>query len=642
MRRKLFSIEYKKYLTNKSDELVAIVFSVVGLLGLILTLLGGRSFVKETIIVAFSSILYLALSRHKKEKTQSTDHSITAFALAFLGVLGMGVLVYLYSSFDVTLGAVIIALSGVILMIQICLMDSARFLAHRALILGEIFFISLVLRLLPTLTNPGFPGIDPWVLSESSAKISETGYVRSYFAYAIFPIYNILVSMASIVSSFDIRVATLLMIGFTESLSVFFVYIIAKCVWGHSSGLIASLFYALTPSSIFWGAYPIPMSIGITFVIFLTSLLLQSAESDSALPYRSLACLLVIVIVLTHTIASVIMIVILVVMALSVYLLEIKYGLSPFQGMLLKRIPKFNVIAILAFSSTLAYWTYVAYSFFSSTVITLASVLSLYYPKESIIQSYVVPTSFVKVFFDDLGPTTLYTLAMVSLFLVLSRREAKSAFFILAITGTLYGISVLLPLLGIVSAGTILPERWEPFLFAFLVCLSARALQYIGSRFSIRTAAAVFAIIGIMIVPSVVSYNPENLDRYFSPIFFLSSELVAADWAKGYLSFQDIASDVRYSVALGREARDFANYIISGNVTYVVKSLPNTILLVSNHSFQGGRIICSYERETLGWTGATFKLPYNIDSFLDNPYYNRFFSNSIVNSYGMVTQKEAR
>lgn len=624
----------KRRVVSEPDRLLATLFAGIGFSVLVLTLLGGKSFVIQASIVAFPSILYLGLSKRRKELKQLTNFPIVFLAPAFLGVLGTGVLAYLYSLFDVTLGVVIIALSGVILMIQICLMGSARSIAHRALILGEIFFISLALRLLPSLSNPGFPGSDPWSLSTTSVKILETGRIMPFFTYGEFPIYNILISMGSIVGSFDVRVATILMVGFAESLSVFFVYLMAKWVWGHSTGLIASFFYALTPSSIFWGAYPIPMSIGITFFIFLTGLLLQSAKSDSALPYHSLGCLLVVTIVLTHTITSAIMIVILVTMSLSTYLLKIRYRLSSLQDMLLRGVPKFNVIAILAFLSTLAYWVYVATGFFSQTSVTLASILGVYYPKEFTIQAYVVPVSLIKMFFEDLGLITLYSLAVVGLFLAFSRGETKRAFIILTITGTFYGVSVLLPFLGIIYGQTILTERWEPFLFAFLVCLSARALQYIRSCFSIRTAVAVFAIIGVLIIPSVVSYNPENLGRYFSPIFFLSSELNVAEWAEGHVSSRDIASDLRYSVVLGKGTKDFGHQIISGDITQVVTSLPNTDLLVSKYSFQGGRIVVPIERKTFGWGGVTLELPYNLDSFLDSPYYNRFLSNGVVTFYG--------
>jgi len=625
---------FKRHLISEPDRLIAAVFAMIGLSGLTLTLLGGRSFVIQASIIAFASILYLVLSQRKKEKTQPTSFPAIALAPVFLGVFGMGVLAYLYLPFNVTLGLAIISFSGTLILVQICIMDPVRIFGHKALILAETFLLSLFLRLLPSLSNPGFPGIDPWGLSATSVEILKMGRAMPHSTYGDFPIYNILVSVGSIMTSIDARTSTLLMIGFAQAFSIFFVYLVAKAVWNYNVGLIASLFYALTPSSIFWGAYPIPMSIGITLTIFLTGLLLQSAKSGSSLPYRSLACLLVITVVLTHTITSVIIIVILVAMALSTYLLKLTYKPLSSQDILLRSTPKFNVIAILAFFSTLAYWVYVATGFFSTTAVSLASILGVYYPKDFIIPSYVVPVSLIKLFFDDLGLITFYSFAVVGLFLVFSRGETKSAFFILAMTGVLYGVSVLLPFLGIVSGSSILLERWEPFLFAFLVCLSARALQYIRSRFSIRTAVAVFVIVGVLMIPSVVSYNPENLDRYFSPTFFLSSEISAAEWTKGCLSSQDIASDARYSVVLGREAKDFGHQIISGNITQVVKSLPNTVLLVSTYSFRGGRIIYSYERETLGWGGATLKLPYDIDSFLDNPYYNRLFSNGIVNSYG--------
>jgi len=286
--------------------------------------------------------------------------------------------------------------------------------------------------------------------------------------------------------------------------------------------------------------------------------------------------------------------------------------------------------------STLTYWIYVATDFFSTSAFTLSSILGVYHPEEFIIEAYVVPVSLIQVFFEDLGLITLYFLALVGLFLALSKGEAKNAFIILTVTGAIYGVSVILPLTGIMSRGTILAARWEPFLFAFLVCLSARALQYLRALFSVRAAIALFAIIGVLMIPSVISYSPQNLDRNFSPIYWLSSELTAADWAKGHLSSQEIASDSRYSVVLGLEAKDFGHMIISGNVTHVAESLPNTALLVSTYSFQGGRIIIerARDRKTFGWDGVALKLPYNLDSFVDSPYYNRFFSNGVVNSYG--------
>ena len=629
------SHSFKKHLISEPDRLIATLFTGIGLLGLTLTLLGERSFVIQASMIAFPSIFYLALSKQKKEGSQQARFPAMILVPAFLGILLIGMLVYLYSLSEFTLGLSIISLSGVIILIQICLMGSALLFRQKSLVLLEIFLLSLSLRLIPSFSNPGFPGIDPWVLVTSSNQILEMGHILPYFTYADFPIYNLLVSVGSLVTFADVRTTTLLLVGFIEAFSIFFVYIIAKAVWNSSTGLLASLFFALTPSSIFWGAYPIPMSIGITQAIFLTSLLFQNVKSNhSKRAYRSLACLIVAVTVLTHTITSTIIILVLVAMTLSTYLLKYRDKLWSSSDMLMRNIPNFNVITVLALLSTLAYWVYVATSFFSTTVITFASILGVYYPKEFIPESYVLPVSLIDLFFNDLGLIALYSLAMVGLFLALSREGAKSAFILLIITGALYGVSVLLPLVGIVSGGVILVERWEPFLFAFLVCLSASALQYIKSRFSIRTAVVIFAIIGVLMVPSVISYSPENLDRYFSPIFFLSSELAAADWAKGHLSSQDIASDARYSVVHGKGTKDFGHQIISNNITQVVSSLPNTVLLVSAHSFQGGRIIYSYERETFGWGGATLKLPYDINSFLNNPYYNRFFSNGIVNSYG--------
>ena len=620
----------KQSFTERPDMLIAFVAAVIGLVGLTLTLIGKGSFIIQASIIAFPSLLYLILSRHKKGgDIPKVDFPVMSLFPVFLGIMCVGVLLHLYVPSNAMLGISIISFGGVIILVQIHLMG----FKHKTLVIAETFLLTLLLRLLPSLSNPGLPGSDPWALSSTSMEILETGHVLPSSAYGNFPIYNILIGEGSIISSIDVRTSTLLMIGFAESFSIFFVYLIAKEVWDYRTGLIASLFYALTPSSIFWGSYPIPMSLGIPLFLLLTGLLFKSIGSDLALLYRSLACLVVVLIVLTHTITSVIAIAVLVGMSLSMYLTKIRSRLPSFKDMA-KGIPSFNVIALIALTCTLVYWIYVATGFFSGIAVTVSSILGVYYPKETFIQSYVVPSTLMKMFFDDLGMITLYSLAVVGSFLALAKRETKNALTILTITGVLYVISVIFPSIGIVPSGTILAERWEPFLFAFLVCLSARVLQFIRSSFSFQTVMIIFIVVGLLMIPSVVSYAPENTGRYFSPIYFLPSELDAASWATSHLSSKDLASDGRYSVVLGKGTKDFGHQIISGDIMNVVKAFPNTALLVSKYSFQGGRIIVHKERETFGWSGATLKLPYDLDSFLNDSYYNRFFSNGVVTLYG--------
>jgi len=622
---------FKRHLIDDPDKVIAAIFAVVGLSVLTLTLLGGKSFVIQASMVAFPSILYLVLSRGRKTIwTTSVSFSIQTLAPVFVGMLGIGTLIYLYS--DVMIGVAIISLSGITIMVQICSMGSAWTLGHRVLVLVETFIVSLALRLLPSFSNPGFIAGDPWSLSTTSIEILETGHMMPSFIYADFPIYNILISIGSTVSSLDVRVSTLLLIGFAQAFSMFFVYLVAKRVWGCGVGLVASFFYAVTPSSVLWGVNIIPMSLGITLTIFLVVLLVLGLGSNHTVSYRSLAVLLVAAIILTHSLTSAVMIMILIAMSVSTYLLSLWEKLKSFQHGL-KNNPKFNIMATLAFVFTLTYWTYVATMFFSTSAVTLFSILGVYYPKETFIQSYIVPVSLLKVLIEDISLISLYSLAVMGFFLVFSKGETKNAFLLLTITGAIFGVSVLLPFMGVISGSTMLAERWEVFLFAFLVCLSARALYYVQERLSIRTALILFIVVGALMIPSTVSYNPENLEKHSRPCYFLSSELFAVNWVKDHLTYQGVASDSRLMFALGAETKTFGHPIISGNITYVIESLPNSVLLVSAYSFRGGRIEVLVKRETFGWGGATLKLPFNIDSFLDNPYYNRYFSNGIVSSY---------
>jgi len=625
------SDSFKIHLIDDPDKVIAAIFAVVGLLVLTLTLLGGKSFVIQASVLAFPSIMYLALSRSRKTTwTTSATFPIATLTPAFFGMLGIGTLVYLY--YDATAGVATISLTGVFIMVQILLMGSAWTLSHRVLVLVETFIVSLALRLLPSFSNPGFIAGDPWVLSTTSIGILETGRMMPYFSYADFPIYNILISMGSMVSFLDVRVSTLLLIGFAQSFSLFFVYLIAKRVWDCGVGLVASFFYAVTPSSVLWGVIPIPMSLGITLTIFLAALLVLGPESNHAKSYRSLAVLLVATITLTHSLTSAVMVLILIAMAVSPYLLSLWKKLESSQHGL-KFSQKFNTIAALALVFTFTYWTYVATTIFSGSAVTLFSILGVYYPKETFIQSYIAPVSLLKVLIEDLSLILLYFLAAMGLFLVFSKGETKNAFLHLTITEAIFGVSVGLPFLGITSGSTMLSERWEAFLFAFLVCLSARTLYYVRGKLSVRTALILFVIVGALMIPSTALYNQENLEKHWRPSYFLSSELFAGKWVKDHLTYQDVASDSRLKFALGTETKNFGHQIISGNITYVIESLPNSVLLVSAYSFRGGRIEVPVEREVFGWGGANVKLPYNIDSFLDNPYYNRYFSNGIVSSY---------
>ena len=384
------------------------------------------------------------------------------------------------------------------------------------LILLKIIIVGITVRAGMYYEFPGIYGSDPWAHNAIVQSIFNSGYIPAEIifrpnSYLSLPIFHIEATAVQLVTSLTTYDSIFASIGFIEvALTAILIFLIGQRIVNLKTGLLAALVICISGSHITRGVSIIPMTLG--FCYFLVVLYLILREYKAPVLTKVLFIIFSILLILTHTIASVIML---------VSLIAIYAGMHIYNHLMTVDAPKINQYKVpIGYTSIiffavfmLAYWIYNYYmpglSFFEQLVYTFVSAMSTDTTLAGATAATPINISIFEFTLTKLGYSMLLGGGIIGACTWLSmkgRNEHKIA---------LIGVTVLLMIFiySFSSLGlrSILPARWYVFLYAPLSIIFAQGLVSVA-RIIRNSRAAVFTVVLIIAVLSFVmlTFTPAN------------------------------------------------------------------------------------------------------------------------------------
>ncbi len=188
----------------------------------------------------------------------------------------------------------------------------------QSLILLKIIALGIIFRAGIFFEFPSILGSDPWLHNMVIEQTISSGHIVDFLndamntvnSYSILPVFHIDTAITQIITSLSIPSSIFVSVGFFETLSCLFIFLIARKMLGIKAGLLSALVFCLCDFSIVWGTQIITMSLGIGFVAMLLYLMLVRGRTSIA--DVSVLLLISAALILTHTVAAFTMLVMLI------------------------------------------------------------------------------------------------------------------------------------------------------------------------------------------------------------------------------------------------------------------------------------------------------------------------------------------
>lgn len=230
------------------------------------------------------------------------------------------------------------------------------------LILFEILLLSLSVRASAFFVFPTLPGSDPWAHIEYiRAFVTQGAIPQSMPApmsqeYLHLPIMHLSAASMKLITGVDYKMAMFLSTGLPLMLSTIFVFLIGRNLANTKIGLLAALLLSLADFHLEWGIQITPMSLGIALFTIIIYLLIWNKGYARA-SISALAILLMLVLIMTHTVAAFVMFCFVLFFLIAMYAYRFLYrerGTQEGKTMVTPGLLGMYGVAMLA------YWTYVA------------------------------------------------------------------------------------------------------------------------------------------------------------------------------------------------------------------------------------------------------------------------------------------
>jgi hypothetical protein len=442
------------------------------------------------------------------------------------------------------------------LAIEILFLPLRKSAAYFALF--KIIIIGLSLAWSQLLLYPGIVGDDPWLHQLFTLKILDAGHIPAGYPYSKLPAMHLLVGGTSLITGLDYKMAAMLSVSLLQVVcNILFIFLLGKFIHSAKVGLLAALLLGVADWHISFAQLAVPNSMGVVFIPIIVYLLFKLRQEK---PKTSicLSALLTAVLILTHTVATVMLVMLL----FSIWL-----GFAAYKRLLHQAVPEariFLVPAVVLTGASLVYWI-----FFSGRVASLINLaqqfrikfLTIFLPGVSpppgglsplqvavaYYQGHVVPVS--EYLFNNLGFFLFCAFALIGAFVIFSRSLRTRYGFVLVIAGL---IILAVSFFVMYNIQGWLIGRFNCFLQVLLAIPLGVAILWLASLPGRKIASACLVGITVLVLSFLMVMSPQsNQDNLtFSPntivrYAFTQSELEAMNTAANIYN-GTIASDEVY------------------------------------------------------------------------------------------------
>jgi hypothetical protein len=445
-----------------------------------------------------------------------------------------------------------------------------------ALSLVKILLVSGSLRLVPQLLYPGLIGVDPWWHQAFTNKLVNLGRIPLGTGYSELPVFHLIVASLSSVTGLDYKMSVMASIGFFNVVSLVFVFLIGKRLLSVRLGLLAALILGVADWHVNSGMEPIPSTLGAAFILVIVYFLLRQ-DYKLSFSFGLLSAIFSLVLILTHTLASLAMAMILLAFPISQLTVAKKHQ-YPKESM------KFQLGFFALFSTAmLAYWTFV-----SGQIQILINALQHAFRFTHLVAPPTVTDFRNAHFFEFLvgsaGVLLFYCMTLIGLVFLI--RKMSKQFVALGIAG----IAVTMPaFLGYVfSLSAFYPQRWFLYSVTVLAIVAAFGLISIcalrkSRKMHIILVAFALSIVIAMSFFSTTSPISDVDSSIYTPnftvrFFFYSSEIQSSTFLRN-LHIERLYTDFLYKNAIRNWTNPTLIFDFSTEAIYGDFSSINTVVL---------------------------------------------------------------
>ncbi len=429
--------------------------------------------------------------------------------------------------------------------------------------LFKIILIGLSLVWTPLLIYHGIVGIDPWYHQKLTMNMLDAGYINWASRYSSLPSMHLLIGATSLITGLSYKVATMFSVCMLQVIcNILFVFLLGKFMHSTRAGLMAALLLSVADLQIRFAYWTIPNSLGVIFIPIIIYLLFKVRQEKPAVSI-CLSALFMIVLILTHPVAS---------SSLVMLLFFTWLGFEFYQRLHYRAATEKTSTYLFAFIlfaiATLGYWT-----FFSGHISILRGLIRTGFSVDNLatmppggialvpnsLQSafiqyreHVVP--FSEQLFNYAGLFVYFTFAFIGAFIMFSR-DIRNRYGFAFVFASLLILAV--NFIGIITNRSFMVGRWNYLLQVLLAIPVGVAFLWLGNLPAKKTLRACLA--GIMTFTltllMVMSIQANTDNRTFSPntivrYGFRQSEVEAMNTVSNMYNGK-IAGDCIYSL-LGR------------------------------------------------------------------------------------------
>jgi hypothetical protein len=336
---------------------------------------------------------------------------------------------------------VALAAMAAVLAIEILFLPLRKSAAYFALF--KIIVIGLNLAWSQLLIYPSLVGADPWYHQMFTLKILHAGHIPSgYHQYSQLPTMHLMIGGTMLITGLDYKMATMFSVSLLQVVcNIMFIFLLGKFIHSAKAGLLAALSVGTANYFIQFSYTPVPNTMGVVFIPIIIYLLFKLRQEKPKVSI-CLSVLFIAAVLLTHTVATVMLVAVLFLIWLAFEL----YKRLRYQAA--ERAWVFLVVTLVLTAAGLSYWARDPFiwrnlsdlvrAFEAALLRGFAPLPGNLTPLQAAVvqyQTHVVPVS--EQLFNQLGLFSFYGLAFVGSFAMLGRSLRNRYGFALVIASLL-------------------------------------------------------------------------------------------------------------------------------------------------------------------------------------------------------------
>lgn len=408
------------------------------------------------------------------------------------------------------------------------------------LILFQIILLGMNITWTQILITPGLVGIDPWYHSALTNHIITDGILPFGYSYSKLPIFHIIITIVSIISTFSYKFAALVSVSFGQiACNALFIFLIGNYLFkNHRIGLLAALLVIIADLHILMSYWSIPNAFGAIFITIILFLVLIKLQCLKKFETSIIIILMMALIIFTHAIIGICMAIFLFV-AWGMFAFY-QYFFTHADNNISLLIPIGFIVAMFA------WWSYI-----TSNLGELARFISYDFSLargENLYQTSTLP--YFETIFAYIGTYLFLTFSIIGIFYMISRKGNRSTF-TLAILAC---IPLCISFIAYVTNSEIIGYRWH-YISEILMSIPLALALIIVSGKKLKKPFLHYLFMFLFIVSlsffSVMDYYGNNDNHFLIPNkgisnFYTEAEMVGSNFF-AEKSTGMILSDINYA-----------------------------------------------------------------------------------------------